>query len=99
MWFLAILGNAYSLAGDYDLAIDTFKKAIKREPDSVLPRVGLTSTLSRSGMVAEAKSAAEEVLRFEPQFSVTRWTKGHPFKDLTELEQLRKNLLDAGLPD
>lgn len=99
MWFLAILGNAYHLAGEHDIAIGTFKKAIDREPSSTLPRVGLTSTLSQVGREEEARSAGEELLRCEPGFSVTKWMKAHPFKNPAQAEQVRMNLLGAGLPE
>ena len=98
VWFLSALGNAYYLTGKLDSAIDTFKKAVEREPESALPNIGLTYALVAAGINEEAKSAAAEVLRIDPAFSVTSWTQRHPLTASTQIERLGKNLLDAGLP-
>ena len=96
---LSALGNAHYLTGNLDLAIDTFKKAVEREPDSVLPKIGLTYALVAAGMNEEAESTAEGILSIEPVFSVTRWKQRHGLKDSTQRERISKSLIKAGLPE
>lgn len=99
MWFLLILGTAQRLAGDHHLAIDAFKKALEREPESLGPRVGLIATLAQAGQVEQAKAEARDLLQLKPGFTVKDWLTPRPFKDLAQQTLLYQSLVDAGLPE
>ncbi len=47
---------------------------------------------------AEARAAAAEVLKVDPQFTVNRYVELENFKDPADREHLRKGMLKAGLP-
>lgn len=98
IWFLAILGNSYYWLGEYDRAISAFKRAIEREPESILPRVGLTCSLVEAGLRDEAKAAAKNLLNQDPDFSILSWAGRHPYRNLQDLERLSLILASAGLP-
>jgi hypothetical protein len=47
----------------------------------------------------EARSAAAEVLRIDPKFTVNKWGKVQLFKDAAVLGQRNELMRKAGLPE
>jgi hypothetical protein len=58
---------------------------------------GLAVTYSLAGYEAEARSAAENVLRIEPKFTLQYLENILPFKNKTDTEQVIDALRNAGL--
>ncbi|MDJ0624277.1 MAG: adenylate/guanylate cyclase domain-containing protein [Desulfocapsaceae bacterium] len=98
-WYYYHLGLAYHLTGQHEKAIETLKKAVERTPDSIYPHPRLAMIYSDLGRMQEAKKAAAEVLRVNPQFTVEGWAKANPFKDPAIVEHRKELLRKAGLPD
>jgi adenylate cyclase len=69
------LGLSYGLAGQYDEAIPWCEKAVHQAPDSLMARIMMTAVYSWSGRDEEARAAAAEVLRINPDFSLERFSK------------------------
>ena len=99
IWFLAILGNSYYWIGEHGRAIAAFKRAIEREPESILPRVGLTYSLIEAGFRDEAEATAKDLLSQEPGFSVRSWARRHPYRNPEDSQRLSTNLMNAGLSE
>jgi adenylate cyclase len=90
-------GVALRDSGQYEEAIALQKKAIAQEPNDILAHLVLTSSYSLAGRDAEARAAAQEVLRINPKFSVTRMQKVSPHKDRAFAKRWCDALRKAGL--
>ena len=90
---------SYIGAGQYDKAIDAGKKAIAVAPNDFYAHSGLAASYILSGREEEARSAAAEVIKINPKFSVKYLEKTQPFKNKKDLEQLTTAMRKAGLPE
>ncbi|MEA1992541.1 MAG: tetratricopeptide repeat protein, partial [Thermodesulfobacteriota bacterium] len=95
--YLVNLGNAYIATGQYDKAIEAYKKTIKREPNNIFAHMGLAATYSVMGREKEAHEAALEVLKIDPEFSLKKFAKAVPSKDQDRLKRHIEALRKAGL--
>jgi len=84
-------------AGHYEEAIAMHKKAIEKEPNDLIAHVGLTAHYSYAGRMDEARAAAREVLRINPNFSADKFGKVMPNKDPAVTARLVEALKRAGL--
>ena len=85
--FLRALGLAYRLVGDLEAAIACFRDSLERETGYLAPYVNLTSTLGELGRLNEAREAARELLRQEPDFSIKAYTSGLSYRNPSDLER------------
>jgi tetratricopeptide (TPR) repeat protein len=86
-------------SGRYEEAITQAKRATKQESNDFIAWVALTSSYSLAGREEEARSAAKEILRLNPKFSVARWQKFTVHKDRAVVKRYCDALRKAGLPD
>jgi len=93
------LGVALGESGRYEEAIALQKKAIEQDRNDIFAYLVLASLCSLAGRDAEARVAAEEVLRIDPKFSVARMEKVRPDKDRAVAKRWCDALREAGLPD
>jgi adenylate cyclase len=93
------LGVALGESGRYEEAIALQKKAIKQDRNDIFAYLVLASLSSLAGRDAEARAAAEEVLRIDPRFSVARMETARPDKDRAVAKRWNDALRKAGLPD
>jgi tetratricopeptide (TPR) repeat protein len=96
-FYLMNLGNAYRSTGQYEEAIEAFKKSIKQEPNNIVAHAGLTATYSYMGRERDAHEAALEVLKIDPEFSPKKSVKTLPSKNPDELKRYIEALRKAGL--
>jgi len=96
-FYLHHLGHAYRLAGQYDEAIEAYKRSAKIEPDNVFAYIGLAATYSLMGRIREAHEAGLEVLRIHPEFSLKEFAKVAPLKNQDQLKLLIEALRKARL--
>ena len=85
------------MLGQYDEAVVTLKKVLQRQPDSLMAHTFLAACYSSMGRDSEAASAAKEVLRINPRFSVASHAKTLPYKDKTDIDREVAALRKAGL--
>ena len=71
LWFLSILGQVLRVLERIDEAIGAYTEMIKRYPDSLEGQVGLAELLGRADRTVAAKAAAAEVIRINPDFSIS----------------------------
>lgn len=96
LWTLA---QGQLLAGHYEDAIHSARRASVRAPDRVLPYIQLTIAYSALGRMEEARAAADEVLRIDPKFTVSGWTRMPDYRDRAAVDKLATLLLAAALPE
>ncbi len=91
------LGRAYFMTGQYDVSIATFKKALHVNPNYLPAHAFLAACYSSSDRQAEAESAAKEVLRINPKFTLESYAKTLPYKNKADIERYVAALRKAGL--
>jgi adenylate cyclase len=92
-------GSALANIGRYEEAIALQKKAIEQNPNDIFAYMVLASVSSMAGNEAEARAAANEVLRINPNFSVAEVRKVRPDKDRAVAKRWCDTLREAGLPE
>jgi len=96
---LRSLSAALRDSGQYNEAIECIKKAIQREPDSMVSQLILTSTYAYAGREEEARAAAKEILRINPKFSIEQFVRASPQRDANARDRFAQALRKAGLPE
>ena len=61
--------------------------------------MNLTSALGELGRQDEAREAARDVLRQEPDFSIKAYTSGLSYRNPADSERIAEGLRKAGLPE
>jgi adenylate cyclase len=94
---LGVLANSYSMLGQYEEAIATYKRVLQiYGPDHLMAHLGLAATYAWMDREKEARAEGAEVLRIDPKFSVERFIKGLPF-DQSRKDRMADALRKAGL--
>jgi len=93
------LADGQRLLGQYDEAIEDFKRSVELRPDFVPGHIWLASTYGNLGRQVEAELAAAQVMRLNPNFSIAAYGGKVPYRDEAVLEQFREGLRVAGLPE
>jgi adenylate cyclase len=96
-FYLTYLASAYWLLGRYEEVIATEKRHLARNPDQLMAYLNLAVSSSLLGQEAEARAAAADVLRLNPDFSVEMARQTWPYKDPEDLERAIAALRQAGL--
>jgi len=91
------LGMAYRDAGQCDEAISAYEEALRRASSGLRVHVGATATYSVCGREEEARTAAAEVLRINPNFSCDYYAKSLPYKNQADIDRYIVALRRAGL--
>jgi adenylate cyclase len=91
------LGFSYMFIGQYDQAVEYFKRLLKNQPDHFMGNLGLTATYSMMGQMEDARKQATEVLRINPKYSVEQSAKKAPLKNPVYKEHYYEALRNAGL--
>jgi adenylate cyclase len=94
---LAGVSIAFYLAGRPEKAIAPLKQYLIHFPNMLGAHLMLTAAYSALGREAEAQAEAAEVLRLNPQFSLTVLQERMPIKDPAVLEHHLAALRKAGL--
>jgi TolB-like protein len=99
LWFLSVLGQVLRVLGRTDEAISAYTEMIKRYPDSLEGQVGLAELLGRTDQTAAAKTVAAEVLRINPDFTISEYVGNLSYRDPAEITRFEEGLSKAGLPE
>jgi adenylate cyclase len=90
------LANSYRDSGQYEKAIEACKKALQREPNTQFAYIHMAISYIRLGQEKEARAAAAEILRINPEFSLERYAKILPFLQPVA-DRVVEDLRKAGL--
>ena len=96
-YFISFLAHAYRDCGQSEDAIKAYEEAVQQDPDYLIIRIGQTICYSLFGPKKEARKAAKEVLRIDPNFSVEWYELIAPFKNKSDLDRGISALRKAGL--
>jgi len=94
--FFSSLGLSYFLIGQYDKAILECKRAANINLNNLYAHLCLASTYSAAGDEEKARTAAEEILRINPRFSVEYFSKTLTYQK-ADIELFIGSLRKAGL--
>jgi adenylate cyclase len=84
-------------SGQYEEARAMHSKAIEKEPNDQISFIGFTLDYAYTDRMEEARAAANEVLRLNPNFSADHWGKVMPNKDPAVTRKMVEAPKKAGL--
>jgi TolB-like protein/cytochrome c-type biogenesis protein CcmH/NrfG len=97
------LGWAYFGARQYEQAIEVLRSGVTREPNYIAFHLWLAASYAMLGRKAEAKVEVSEVLRLNPNFTLTAyavWARNYsPKKYKADLKRRLTALREAGIPE
>ncbi len=96
-WYPAILAASYQADGRHEEAVQAAEAVVAQQPDNVDVRLILAGANAVLGRSEAARSAAQEVLRLEPEFSLAAFQQSQPYRNPAQLEQIVHALRTAGL--
>lgn len=90
---------AYRFNREFDKAIEMARKGIAAQPSMLMPYLVLAASYVQLGMFEEAKAAANDAKRVDPNFSVEYYGKTLPYKNQEDIDRYINALRKAGLPE
>jgi adenylate cyclase len=97
--YFQYLGNAYYLTGQYEAAVELLRTGASRMPGYRPVFVWLAAAAAQSGRDDEARVAAAEVLRLQPEFTIANWLELLRLPQHEDARRLADGLRKAGLPE
>lgn len=99
-FYLSLAASAAIAAGRYDEAVDLAQASLRANRVHLSTYRALAMAQSLSGRVGEARRTIEQLLHFEPNFTVARFAERFPGRDRApEFTRLLADALErAGLP-
>jgi TolB-like protein/Tfp pilus assembly protein PilF len=98
-WYPGELGEIYWYLEQLDEAIIWCQKSLEIDPDYIHARLTLAVSYTEEGRIDDARAAAHDVLRIEPNFTIGAYAKRQPFRNKEVLTRRIEGLHAAGLPD
>ncbi len=93
----AVLASAYYGSEHHEEAIAAAKTAIELDARNVDPYLIMAASSVVLGHGEEARQAARNVLKLQPDFSLAAFATSQPYKDQKHLDRLMDQLRTAGL--
>jgi adenylate cyclase len=97
--WLSTFGGTYRMLGQYEKAIEMYKKCIEREPNFWGSYAGMAVAYSLSGQEKKAKTAVRQLLDLFPGYSIRYVKKTSYYKNQDRLDLIIKAYRNAGLPE
>ena len=97
--WLVTFGVSYRMLGQYEKAIEIFKRCLKRQSNSWFVYAELAVAYSLSGQGENAKTAIKELLILFPDCSIDSAKKTSFYKNQDQLDFVVKALRKSGLPE
>ena len=95
-----LLGIAKFVAGRYEEAVDAYKRNVARGGPMGPPMLhAWAAAHAAAGQIDEARRIGQQLLRFMPDFSISRYPMIRIYKHQEDRDRLVANLRKAGLPD
>ena len=91
------LGLAYAFTGQYEKAIEACKKATLKNPNNLVSQAVLAAVYGMAGRIEEAKQAAVDVIRLDPDFTAEGYVKKVKYRRKEDSEKILNGLKKAGL--
>lgn len=97
-YFDSIAGTAHAVAGKYEKAITLCQRSLGENPMFVSAQRILTISLALAGRFEQAKRAREELMKLEPNLTVSGWRSRYPGSASEHTERFCEALAMAGIP-
>ncbi|MEM9222160.1 MAG: hypothetical protein AAGB11_07150 [Pseudomonadota bacterium] len=98
-FFDSITAGAHAVHGNYGEALRLTERSLKAHPRYASTLRVRTYALEMVGRHEEAKSTAEQILKYDPDFTVQKYLKTNPGSMSNIAESYGKALRAAGIPD
>jgi adenylate cyclase len=98
-WYEFYLGDALFQTGRYDEAVTALKRGAERNPNYPAFPLYTAASYAMLGREEEARSAAAEVLRINPRFSLKAWVAHIRFYSNAVRDRALTAFRKAGLPE
>lgn len=94
-WYLWDIAAGYYLTGNYNESLNYLQRIARPGPAYRL----LAATYARLGLLEEAREAGAELLKVNPEFSISRYEAQAPYANREDLDRYVIGLRMAGLPE
>jgi adenylate cyclase len=91
-------GSSYELLGEYDKAVEMYRRGLQERPNARWLYRHLAGALSGAGRIEEANTAVAELLRSYPDFTISKFTQAMVFT-FGATDRMAENLRRLGLPE
>jgi TolB-like protein/class 3 adenylate cyclase/Flp pilus assembly protein TadD len=98
-WYEFYLGDALFQTSRYEEAITALKRGAERNPNYPAFPLYIAASYAMLGREEEARSAAAEVLRINPRFTLKAWVAHVPHRSDAVLDRYLTAFRNAGLPE
>src|SRR5262244_1335212 len=95
---LHFLAQAEFSLGKSDMAAQHLRERIARTPGTDSSRMMLAACCGHLGQLDDARAAWAELLKVNPEFSLTQRERVLPYKDARDFQRIADGLAKAGLP-
>lgn len=93
-----VMGNAHYMLGQYDEAMRLLRESAACIPYLRIAHLWLAAACAQLARFTEARAAAADVLRIEPNFTIREWRRTAVYKNPEDADRLFDGLRKAGLP-
>jgi adenylate cyclase len=97
-YFNSNAGIAHAVAGQYEQAIEYCRRSLRENRMFISAHRVLTTSLALAGRLEEAKRAREELMKLEPDLTVSGWRDRYPGSGSEHTERFCEALAMAGIP-
>ena len=98
LYYYTYAGIAFNMLEKYESAIKFYNAGFTLSQNYFFGYVGVTESNSLLGKMREARAAAEEVLKIQPNFNSEEHIKAQAYKNSADEKRFFNALRDAGLP-
>jgi len=91
-------GSSYERLGEYDKAVEMYRRGLQERPNARWIYRHLAGALSGAGRIDEAKAVLVELLRSYPDFTIAKFRQAMVFAD-DALDRMAENLRRIGVPE
>ena len=91
-------GSSYELLGEYDKAVEMYRRGLHERPNTRWLYRHLAGALSGAGRTLEAKAALVELLRSYPDFNIAKFRQAMVFAH-DAVDRMAENLRRIGVPE
>jgi adenylate cyclase len=95
---LHFLAQANFSLEKYEIAAQQLLDRIARNPSTDASRMLLASCYGHLGRAEDAKAIWTELLKVNPDFSLTQRSRVLPYKNANDFQRILEGLVNAGLP-
>jgi adenylate cyclase len=98
-WYYYALGISQFMLTHYDAAVESFEKAIERNPNWASSHRSLVAAYGHLGMIEEAEWEMEELRMLGFELTLANWRSRTNIQDTAYIERYLDGLRKAGVPE